>query len=62
MGYSTPKKPLDLKEFLSQPGKKNMRRSFGYRSTSPAPAPEPEETAEAPVTADPAEVDPKPES
>lgn len=58
MGYSTPKKPLDLKEFLSQPGKKNMRRSFGYRSTSPAP----EAPAEAPVAADPAEVDPKSDS
>lgn len=33
MGYSTPKKPLDLKEFLSQPGKKSMRRQFTFRST-----------------------------
>ncbi|QQA45067.1 hypothetical protein [Pelagovum pacificum] len=28
MGYSTPKKQLDLKEFLSQPAKK--RRDGGY--------------------------------
>ncbi|MER5172592.1 hypothetical protein [Thioclava sp. GXIMD2076] len=33
MGYSPTKKQLDLKEFLSQPGKKNTgRKSFGYRS------------------------------
>lgn len=40
MGYSTPKKQLDLKDFLSQPGKKVSRRSFGYRSvreTTPDP-------------------------
>lgn len=40
MGYSTPKKQLDLKEFLSQPGKKSMRRQFTFRSTQ---AEEPDE-------------------
>ena len=58
MGYSTPKKPLDLKEFLSQPGKKNMRRSFGYRSTAPAT----EESTETPAATDPAEAETKQES
>ena len=33
MGYSTPKKQLDLKEFLSQPGKKTGRRQFQFRSS-----------------------------
>ena len=32
MGYSTPKKPLDLKELLSQPGKKPSRKRFTYVS------------------------------
>ena len=31
MGYSTPKKQLDLKEFLSTPGKKPFNRGFSYR-------------------------------
>lgn len=31
MGYSPPKKQLDLKEFLSQPAKKLPKRGFGYR-------------------------------
>lgn len=47
MGYSTPKKQLDLKDFLSQPGKKNTRRTFGYRNPSAetqTPAPEATET------------------
>lgn len=43
MGYSTPKKQLDLKEFLSQTGKKSTRRQFTFRSTQ---TPEPAETAE----------------
>ena len=37
MGYSTPKKQLDLKEFLSQPAKKPFKRKFGNR-TMPVPA------------------------
>lgn len=32
MGYSTPKKQLDLKEFLSEPAKKLPFRKFGMRS------------------------------
>jgi len=37
MGYSTPKKQLDLKEFLSQPAKKtSFKRTFGNR---PRPKP-----------------------
>ncbi len=32
MGYSTPKKKLDLKEFLSQPAKQRPKRGFGNRS------------------------------
>ncbi len=37
MGYSTPKKQLDLKEFLSQPAKKtSFKRTFGNR---PKPKP-----------------------
>ena len=32
MGYSTPKKQLDLKEFLSQPAKKPYNRKFGNRT------------------------------
>ncbi|MCB1344083.1 hypothetical protein [Pararhodobacter sp.] len=31
MGYSTPKKQLDLKEFLSMPGRKPLNRAFSYR-------------------------------
>lgn len=54
MGYSTPKKQLDLKEFLSTPGKKNMRRPFGYRSRQETP--EVEDTtpivSDAPATED----------
>ena len=64
MGYSTPKKQLDLKDFLSQPGKKNTRRTFGYRNPrettdTPAetPAVEPE-TAE-PETAEPETAEPE---
>jgi len=38
MGYSTPKKQLDLKEFLSQPAKKaTYKRTFGNRP-KPKPA------------------------
>ncbi|WP_168192182.1 hypothetical protein [Pararhodobacter marinus] len=36
MGYSVPKKPLDLKEFLSEPAKVSARRQFGYRHSKPA--------------------------
>ena len=33
MGYSTPKKQLDLKEFLSQPAQKRpFKRTFGKPS------------------------------
>jgi len=32
VGYSTPKKQLDLKEFLSHPGKKSNRQPFNFRS------------------------------
>lgn len=31
MGYSTPKKQLDLKEFLSEPAKRLPFRKFGIR-------------------------------
>lgn len=33
MGYSTPKKQLDSKEFLSEPAKKLPFRKFGMRTT-----------------------------
>ena len=47
MGYSVPKKPLDLKEFLSQPAKTSARRQFGYRHSKPLPVvAETEATAE----------------
>lgn len=36
MGYSTPKKQLDLKEFLSTPGKKPHNRGFSYRGRQPS--------------------------
>lgn len=39
MGYSTPKKPLDLKEFLSQPAKKRAGRGFATRRAPTFPAP-----------------------
>ena len=42
MGYSTPKKQLDLKEFLSQPAKQRPKRTFGFRSR-PEPADQPDE-------------------
>jgi hypothetical protein len=40
MGYSVPKKQLDLKEFLSTPAKKRpLIRKFGsFQSQVPAPA------------------------
>ncbi|WP_144435460.1 hypothetical protein [Roseovarius atlanticus] len=38
MGYSTPKKQLDLKEFLSEPAKKLPFRKFGMRSAPTKPA------------------------
>ncbi|MCW1933586.1 hypothetical protein [Pararhodobacter zhoushanensis] len=40
MGISTPKKPFDLKEFLSEKGKpRNVRRNFAMRgAASAAPA------------------------
>ncbi len=44
MGYSTPKKQLDLKEFLSQPTKKPPMKRFGMRR-APTPVVEAEETA-----------------
>ncbi|CAN0267036.1 unnamed protein product [Chrysoparadoxa australica] len=37
MGYSTPKKQLDLKEFLSEPAKKQPYRKFGKRSAPVKP-------------------------
>jgi len=37
MGYSTPKKQLDLKEFLSEPAKKLPFRKFGMRSAPVKP-------------------------
>lgn len=51
MGYSTPKKQLDLKEFLSHPGKKNTRQPFNFRSAQstkvdPAAEAEPAEAAD----------------
>jgi hypothetical protein len=49
MGYSTPKKQLDLKEFLSQPAKKLPRKlTFGSRSRM-NPVDRLEDTAEAPA-------------
>lgn len=38
MGYSTPKPPFDLKEFLSQPGTKRPRPKFGSRRPWSPPA------------------------
>lgn len=39
MGYSQPKKQLDLKEFLSTPAKKRPgAKKFGYRKFPMAPA------------------------
>ena len=40
MGYSTPKKQLDLKEFLSTPGKRPFNRSFSYRGRQTSSSPE----------------------
>ncbi|WP_199252674.1 hypothetical protein [Chachezhania sediminis] len=41
MGYSTPKKPLDLKEFLATPAKKRPgSKGFGSRKF-PAARPQP---------------------
>ena len=38
MGYSTPKKQLNLKEFLSEPAKRLPFRKFGMRSAPMKPA------------------------
>lgn len=38
MGYSTPKKQLDLKEFLSQPAKKQQRKTGFANRSKPKPA------------------------
>jgi hypothetical protein len=35
MGYSTPKKQLDLREFLSQPGKPRHTRNNWKRTAMP---------------------------
>ncbi|MCA2013504.1 hypothetical protein LCM17_18585 [Cereibacter sphaeroides] len=54
MGYSTPKKQLDLKEFLSTPGKKPFNRSFSYKGRQPLTAPDdtsPIDPADAPPPA-----------
>lgn len=40
MGYSTPKKQLDLKEFLSTPGKKPFNRGFTYRGRQSTSTPD----------------------
>lgn len=40
MGYSTPKKQLDLREFLSEPAKKLPFRKFGMRSAPVKPGTE----------------------
>ncbi|MFN3209814.1 MAG: hypothetical protein ACE369_12610 [Roseovarius sp.] len=37
VGYSTPKKQLDLKEFLSEPARKPHFRKFGMRSAPTKP-------------------------
>ncbi|MGR3381190.1 hypothetical protein [Roseovarius indicus] len=37
MGYSAPKKQLDLKEFLSEPAKKRPFKRFGMRSAPVKP-------------------------
>jgi hypothetical protein len=47
MGYSTPKKPLDLKEFLSQPASRRPAKGFGFQRKfnqpeKPAPEADPE--------------------
>jgi hypothetical protein len=54
MGYSTPKKQLDLKDFLSQPAKKPVRRTFGNRSR-PIQADKPDSTNDTPAEQTPAE-------
>lgn len=48
MGYSTPKKQLDLKDFLSQPAKKPVRRKFGAR-TRPIQQAKPDSTTDTPA-------------
>lgn len=56
VGYSTPKKQLDLKEFLSHPGKKSNRQPFNFRSAQSTKVEEVVEAApaetEAPAKAD----------
>ena len=51
MGISTPKKPFDLKEFLSEKGKpRNVRRNFAMRgaaSAAPAEVAETEDVVDA---------------
>ena len=46
MGYSTPKKQLDLKEFLSQPASKFPVKRFGMRKAPMKPIPEAESTVQ----------------
>ena len=46
MGYSTPKKQLDLKEFLSQPASKLPVKRFGMRKAPTKPIPDVESTAQ----------------
>lgn len=52
MGYSTPKKQFDLKEFLSQPAKKkSFKRTFGNRPR-PKPENQVDDAASAPAEAE----------
>ena len=52
MGYSTPKKQLDLKEFLSQPAQKpTSKRTFGNRP-KPKPADQVDDAGSAPAPAE----------
>lgn len=52
MGYSTPKKQLDLKEFLSEPAKKrSYKRTFGNQPR-PKPADQVDDPGNVPAEAE----------
>ncbi|QLQ18044.1 MAG: hypothetical protein HZT43_04030 [Exiguobacterium profundum] len=54
MGYSTPKKPFDLGEFLSEKGSVRSGRKPTWQRRAPAPAAAPTETAGEAATPGPA--------
>lgn len=40
MGYSVPKTPFNMKDFLNEPAPQNVRRRYGYRAQPFQPRPD----------------------